>query len=209
MDYIFVHGLGQDSSSWKKTIDTMELSSHMYCPDLFSLLGTSIPTYNNLYRSFFAYCDDFKEPINLCGLSLGAVLSLNYALDRPEKVHSLVLIGAQYKMPKLLLTIQNILFHFMPNSVFLKIGTDKKSFIKLMKSMRHLDFTERLADIQCDTLILCGEKDAANKRASKHLSEHIKEARSIIIKNAGHELNKESSSKLSAIIDDFWIGTKL
>ena len=208
MNHIFVHGLGQDSSSWKKTIDTMELNTHMYCPDLFTLLGTSDPAYNNLYRSFLKYCDDFKEPIHLCGLSLGAVLSLNYALDRPEKVHSLVLIGTQYKMPKLLLAIQNILFHFMPKSVFLKIGTDKKLFIRLMKSMKHLDFTERLVDIQCDTLILCGEKDAANKRASKHLSEHIKGARSIIIKDGGHELNIDSSSKLSTIMDDFWSGTK-
>jgi pimeloyl-ACP methyl ester carboxylesterase len=208
MNYIFVHGLGQDSTSWKKTLDTMELNSHMYCPDLFSLLGTSAPNYNNLYRSFYDYCEAFSEPINLCGLSLGAVLSLNYALDRPEKVNSLILIAAQYKMPKLLLTIQNIIFHFMPKSVFLKIGTDKKNFTGLMKSMKHLDFSERLADIQCDTLILCGEKDVANKRVSKYLSAHIKEARSIIMKDAGHELNVDSSDKLSAIIDDFWGNAK-
>ncbi|WP_054703595.1 alpha/beta hydrolase [Bacillus sp. JCM 19041] len=208
MNYLFVHGLGQDSSTWKKTIDTMELNSHVSCPDLFSLLGTCDPTYNNLYRLFFEYCNDFRGPINLCGLSLGAVLSLNYALDRPEKVNSLILIGAQYKMPKLLLALQNIMFYFMPKSVFLKIGTDKERFIRLMKSMRHLDFTERLVEIQCDSLILCGEKDVANKRASKYLSKHIKEARSIIIKDAGHELNIDSSSKLSVIMDDFWSNTK-
>lgn len=208
MNYIFVHGLGQNSSSWNTTIDTMELNSHVSCPDLFSLLGRSDPTYNNLYRLFLEYCDDFRGPINLCGLSLGAILSLNYALDRPNKVNSLILISAQYKMPKLLLAIQNIIFYFMPESVFLKIGIDKERCIRLMKTMRHLDFTERLVDIQCDSLILCGEKDTANKRASKYLSKHIKEACLIIIKDAGHELNIDSPRQLSAIIDNFWSRTK-
>lgn len=50
--------------------------------------------------------------------SLGAVLTLNYAIDHPDKVKALVLIAAQYKMPKKLLKVQNMLFHLMPNSAF-------------------------------------------------------------------------------------------
>ncbi|MFD1363427.1 alpha/beta fold hydrolase [Lentibacillus salinarum] len=204
MDYVFIHGLGQDFSSWNKTIDNLDLNSNASCPDLFSLLGTSDPTYNNLYQLFHEYCESFKGPINLCGISLGAILSLNYAIDRPDKVNSLVLIGAQYKMPKVLLTIQNFMFYVIPKSVFLKMGTDKKKFIGLAKSVKQLDFSGKLTDIQCDSLIVCGEKDFANKRASKHLSKYIKGARSVIIQDAGHELNKDSASKLSVIITDFW-----
>ncbi|QKY71234.1 alpha/beta fold hydrolase [Lentibacillus sp. CBA3610] len=84
------------------------------------------------------------------------------------------------------------------------MGTDKKKFIGLAKSMKQLDFSGKLADIQCDSLIVCGEKDFANKRASRHLSKYIKGARSVIIQDAGHELNKDSASKLSVIITDFW-----
>ena len=50
-----------------------------------------------------AECDKENEEIVLCGLSLGAVLTLNYAIDHPDKVKALVLIAAQYKMPKKLL----------------------------------------------------------------------------------------------------------
>ena len=40
----------------------------------------------------------------------------NYAIDHPDKVNSLILIAAQYKMPKKLLSIQNTIFRFMPIS---------------------------------------------------------------------------------------------
>lgn len=54
-----------------------------------------------------------------------AVLALNYAIDHPDKVKALVLIAAQYKMPRKLLKVQNMLFHLMPNSAFDKMGFKK------------------------------------------------------------------------------------
>lgn len=45
-------------------------------------------------------CDKFDEPIDWCGLSLGGVLALNYAIERPDKVKSLVLIATPYMIPK-------------------------------------------------------------------------------------------------------------
>ena len=57
-------------------------------------------TYKELYSAFSSECDKVNDEIVLCGLSLGAVLALNYAIDHPDKVKSLVLIAAQYKMPQ-------------------------------------------------------------------------------------------------------------
>ena len=57
-------------------------------------------TYRELYAAFSEECDKEVEEIVLCGLSLGAVLALHYAIDHPDKVKALVLIAAQYKMPK-------------------------------------------------------------------------------------------------------------
>ena len=89
------------------------------------LEGKSV-TYKELYSAFSGECDRENEGIVLCGLSLGAVLALNYAIDHPDKVRALVLIAAQYKMPKNLLKVQNILFHLMPNSAFNKMGLKKQ-----------------------------------------------------------------------------------
>lgn len=56
--------------------------------------------YGELYAAFSEECGREKDEIVLCGLSLGAVLALNYAIDHPDKVKALVLIAAQYKMPE-------------------------------------------------------------------------------------------------------------
>jgi pimeloyl-ACP methyl ester carboxylesterase len=144
MRYIFIHGLGQKPSSWDKIVALMGENVQAVCPDLFTLISDREITYANLYHSFSDYCNSYAEPLNLCGLSLGGVLALNYAIDNPAKVQSLTLIAAQYKMPKTLLRIQNIIFKIMPGSVFTKMGFRKKDFIALASSMIDLDFSDKL-----------------------------------------------------------------
>ena len=56
-----------------------------------------------MYAAFCDYCGGFSQSLNLCGLSLGAVLALNYAIDFPQRVNSLILIAPQYDMPKFLI----------------------------------------------------------------------------------------------------------
>lgn len=207
MSYIFIHGLGQDSASWKQTlsyIDNMKEKEDVISLDLASFLKEKDSTYENLYSGFSAYCNKLPGPLNLCGLSLGAILALNYALDYPEKIKSLVLIGAQYAMPKTLLKLQNIVFRFIPNSHFQKIGFEKTEFIRLTNSMQNLNFSNRLKDVSCETLIICGEKDTVNKSAAKSLAEKIKKAEFKIIEKAGHEVNKDAPQKLAEAIISFY-----
>ncbi len=71
--------------------------------------------------------------MDLCGLSLGGVLALQYTIEHPEKVNSLVLIAAQYKMPAKLLKPQNSFFRFMPKSSFQQTGFGKREFMELCK----------------------------------------------------------------------------
>lgn len=154
MHTILIHGLGQTPSCWDKTVSCLAEQIIAQCPDLSSLLKGAKSTYENLYRAFAAYCDEFPEPINLCGLSLGAVLALNYAIDNPQKVSSMILIAPQYKMPKALLKFQNFIFKFMPNSTFENIGSNKQDFITLTNSMADMDFSGDLKKIVCPALIL-------------------------------------------------------
>lgn len=204
MHQIFVHGLGQDSSSWDKTISNIPQQSDIICPNLATLIQGKDCTYQTMYHAFSLYCCARGTPVNLCGLSLGAVLALNFAIDHPEKVSSLILIAPQYKMPVNLLKLQNIIFKFMPNSAFKGMGFDKKAFIKLTNSMTQLDFSKNLKEISCPTLVLCGEKDKANKNACEKAANLIPNARLEIIKNSGHEVNVDSPEKLAVIIDSFF-----
>ena len=206
MAYIFIHGLGQTEKSWDGVISRFT-KSNAHCPNLQSLLKNEERTYENLYESFKAYCDGFCEPLHLCGLSLGGILALNYAIDFPHKVNTLVLIGTQYKMPKTLLKAQSIVFRFLPNSMFDHMGFTKNQFIRLTNSMAHLDFSDSLSCILCRCLILCGSKDYANKKAAAELLQQLKHARLLFIENAGHEVNREQCGRLAQEINRFYSET--
>lgn len=203
MKHIFIHGLGQSQSDWEKTIACMGNTAGISHPDLFSLLNEKEMNYENLFLAFCEYIGKNSEPVSLIGLSLGAVLALHYTIDYPENVQSLVLIAPQFKMPKNLLKMQNAIFRLMPDSTFQKLGSSKKDFITLSKSMMDLDFSEDVKNVQCRTLILYGEKDRANKKAAKQLSELIPDAKMTKILGAGHEINKDAPEKLAAILDEF------
>ena len=122
MHTIYLHGLGQTADSWKPVLEKITLPGDNSCPDLVALLRGREVSYSSLYQAFSQQCSKIDGELTLCGLSLGAVLALNYAIDHPGKVEALVLIAPQYKMPKKLLWLQNLVFRLMPESQFRQTG---------------------------------------------------------------------------------------
>ena len=204
MKAIFLHGLGQDSSAWKQTLDKIDIMEEALCPDLSTWLVHKQPCYLSLYRELERQCAQLSKRIDLCGISLGGILAMQYAIEHTEQVRSLVLIATQYTMPKGLLKLQNILFHFMPSVAFTGMGFSKKDFIRLCKSMIDLDFRDSFARLTCPILIVCGEKDRANKKASIQLQAQIPHAKLVIIADAGHEVNVDAPMELGKAIKDFY-----
>ncbi|MBP3663876.1 MAG: alpha/beta hydrolase [Tyzzerella sp.] len=202
---IFLHGLGQTSYCWSKTIENIGIEERAVCPNLSTLVQGRETNYENLYSAFSDICNEHSEKVNLCGLSLGGVLSLNYAIDHPDKVNSLILIAAQYKMPKKLLSIQNTLFRFMPKSMFQEMGFRKEDFLVLCKTMMELDFSNSLNAVNSPVLIICGEKDSANKKASMELADRLTNAELCIVEGANHEINIEMPEKLAELIKRFYL----
>ena len=202
---ILVHGLGQTEKSWDKIIEELDKSNiKAENPNLFELAKNYEINYENIYRTFCDYCNSFKEKINLCGLSLGGILSINYAIEYPEKVNSMILIGTTYKIPKKIFKLQNFIFKFMPKSTFENMGMKKNDFINLTNSMADLDIKSKVDNIKCKALILCGEKDNVNMESAKQLNRNIKASKLEIIKNAGHEVNTENPKELARVISKYW-----
>ena len=197
MKYILLHGMGQNASSWDKTISYLPDTAETVCLELSNFFSEGNCNYSEMYSSFCRYCNRFPEPLDLCGLSLGAVLALNYAIDFPQKVSSLILIAPQYNMPKFLLKVQNVLFKFMPESQFKDIGLKKKDFITLTNSMMDIDFTNSLNNVNCPVAVICGEKDNVNKKAAIKLARELPNAKFITINNSGHEVNLDNPQGLA------------
>ena len=201
---IFVHGSGHKAASWEKTISYITDSEGIVCPNLSSILEGKEASYENLYSSFVKYCSEMDGQIHLCGLSLGGILALNFALDFPQKVKTLVLIGTSYKVPKAAFGFQNVIFRFLPKSVFETMAFDKKDTFALGNTMKNLDFSDKVKNMKCPTLILCGEKDSANLKSAVYLSQNIRNAELKIIENTGHVVNEENPKALADILTEYY-----
>lgn len=209
MAYLFLHGLGQNSHAWNETIKLLNSNLEFDCPDLFQIKNGGVNAnpinYDNIYQSLEVSLKQYQEPVHLCGLSLGGILALNYTINHPDRVKSLVLIAAQYKIPKKLMMFQNLIFKLLPNRFFNSMGLAKKNVLELINSMMELNFEADLNKINCPVLILCGEKDRANQKAAVELNQKIESSKFMIIPNAGHEINREKPEILAELLKDYYL----
>ena len=201
---ILIHGSGHKASSWQKTISFLDHQEDILCPELSAILNGREASFPNLRAAFAQYCAQTGGPVHLCGLSLGGILALDYALDHPENVKTLVLIGTPHKVPKFAFALQNVVFRFLPKSTFASMAFDKLDTFALGNSMKNLDFSGRLGEVQCPTLILCGEKDGANLKSARFLAGHIPGAELQVLENTGHVVNEEKPRSLAERLNAFY-----
>ena len=201
---ILIHGSGHKSDSWRETVSYLDHREDILCPELSAILNGREASFPNLRAAFAQYCAQTSGPVHLCGLSLGGILALDYALDHPENVKTLVLIGTPHKVPKFAFALQNVVFRFLPKSTFASMAFDKRDTFALGNSMKNLDFSGRLGEVQCPTLILCGEKDGANLKSARFLAGHIPGAELQIIENTGHVVNEENPRGLAERLNEFY-----
>ena len=201
---ILIHGLGQNEKSWDEVEKLLSDDIKAEKPNLYEMMKNKEFNYDFLYNQFADYCNSFDENLNLCGLSLGGILALDYVKHYPDKVNSLTLIGVPYKIPKTLFKMQNFIFHLMPRGTFEKMGVSKKDFIALVKSMENIEIAEDVSKLQCKTLILCGRKDKTNMKSAKQFHQKIKNSNLKVIRNSSHEVNVDNPKELSAALIEFW-----
>ena len=201
---ILLHGSGHRADSWRETVSYLDRREDILCPELSAILNGREASFPNLRAAFAQYCAQAGGPVHLCGLSLGGILALDYALEHPENVKTLVLIGTPHKVPKFAFALQNVVFRFLPKSAFASMAFDKRDTFALGNTMKDLDFSGRLGELRCPTLILCGEKDGANLKSARFLAGYIPGAELRIIGNTGHVVNEENPRGLAERLNEFY-----
>lgn len=210
MNTVLLQGMGQSADAWSEVIEKLPEEMDILCPDLFKrLIVTDRPVvYSEIRRDLRHELRALKEPVNLVGLSLGAILALQESIEHPKNVDRLVLIAPQAKMPKNMLRLQKMLMYLLPESI---VGADplsKKQMIELSESMMDLDFENSLHTIQAETMILVGEKDRVNQAAAKQIASAIPNARLLVVEGSSHEVNKDQPEKLAWILGEFLNGKR-
>ena len=193
--------------AWRLPRNMDPLKGRSICPRCGRTLDAPdlVPVFSWLFLR--GRCRHCRAPIPVRYLLvelLGGVLALDYAAYRPERIASLVLIGTPCAMPKRLLKIQDLLFALMPRKLFTGLGMTKRQVRGLAASMAEGDIPALLPRVRCRTLVLCGEKDRANRKAARQLQEGLSNAAMQTIDGAGHEANREAPEALSAALAAFY-----
>ena len=76
--------------------------------------------------------------------------------------------------------------------------------LRLCGTMAELDFRDSFCKVSCPVLIVCGEKDNANKKASKEPAGDLSDSCFHELVKTGHEANIEFSEKLATVLQRFY-----
>lgn len=198
MRTVLLHGLGQRPEGWREVVGLTR--SPVECPALFPPDRHGV-SYERLLADIEERYANVSEPIQLCGLSLGAVLALDFAIHHPDRVAGLVLIAGQFRSPTLLVDLQNLIFHCLPGRAFQDIGLPKQDAIGLARSMRRLDLRPGLGRVVCPTAVVCGARDRANLHSAKALASLLPQGKLYILPGVGHEANRDAPEMIAALLE--------
>jgi len=174
---------------------------------------------------------DFMDAINLpaaviIGHSMGSAIALQLALDAPERVLALVLLGSGSRLrvdPSVLENTANVATFPLAVKTITEwsFGPDASDRLKELATQRmgetrptvlHGDFVacnkfdagKRLAEIEKPTLILCGAEDKMTPpKYSKYLAGHIQNSELTSIEGAGHMVMLENPRAVAEAVEHF------
>lgn len=205
---VFLQGLGESPDAWDAqravlpsgfdslAVDVFGSGDGLHGAASFSLDGAEDAVLEQIERHG-------ADRVHLCGLSLGAMIALRFALDHPERVRSLTLAAGQVKPPRALMAVQGAVFRLLPAKVLEKQGARKDVMLSVMRAVSRADFSGQLDAVSSPTLVLCGEKDRPNMPAARALAAGIGGAELRIIPGAGHQSHMQAPEAFATLLGVF------
>lgn len=238
---VLVHGIASSVHSWDALQPMLlEAGCRTYALDLLGHGNSPKPTHREEYDIRVVYEHtrdwifslDFQEPFTLIAHSLGAYVSLLFALEHPEHLARLALVSPFYgpgqlasavrlgmRRPELAARMLEAapLWAVTPvvrwnNNVTANLSEDAKfqmalDYKRAHPNILHLaptapDLSERVRDLQVETLVVWGEDDRTLHPASfPRLMKRLPRATAFPIAHAGHvpQLTHAEFTKLAVL----------
>ncbi|GAB2506043.1 2-hydroxy-6-oxononadienedioate/2-hydroxy-6-oxononatrienedioate hydrolase [Corynebacterium atrinae] len=207
---IFIHGLGDSPEAWNHQVN--------HLPAGFTGMAIRIPG----LRAGDEISGEFSLPaasagilseldhrgvdnFHLCGLSLGAMIALQIAIDHPERVRSLTLAAGQVTPPRTVMRTQTAIMRLVPARLIARSGLRKPQLLSVLRGVAKVDFSTRLAEVTAPTLVLCGSRDRANLPAARALAAGIPDTDLHIIGGAGHQVNTQKPELFTSALNGFLV----
>lgn len=214
---VLIHGAGGTHLYWPAELRRLP-GQLVYAPDL--------PGHGKSggrgQQSIAAYAESIQEWLNSLGIhsavfvghSMGSAIALTLALDYPQRVNGLVLVGGGAKLrvaaqlmdavssPSTYLSAVRMVVEWsfnletpqtLKDLAEKRMAETRPSVLAAdFKACNEFDVTERLEEIQKPTLILCGVEDKMTpSRYSNYLADKIANAELALIPQAGHMVQLE------------------
>jgi pimeloyl-ACP methyl ester carboxylesterase len=221
---ILVHGAGGSHQHWGAAVRNLH-SANVYALDLPGHARSSgkgrasIADYASLVVGFMDALGLQRAVI--AGHSMGGATAMTTALDYPQRVAGLVLVGTGARLrvlPKILEgtlndfenTVELICqYAYAPQAPRELAYRGQQQMLQVVPQTIHDDFVacnafdamSRLAEIRCPTLIICGTQDALTPvKYSSLLAEHIAGAELVTVQGAGHMVMAEKPDEVAEAI---------
>ncbi|HEU4916471.1 MAG TPA: 3-oxoadipate enol-lactonase [Acidimicrobiia bacterium] len=233
---LMIHALGADRRMWEPQIPELSRVRRVLLVDLPGH-GTSIAspgplTVSRLGDELIGVVDEAgADSFELCGMSLGGLISLWMAARVPDRVTALVAsntaarIGSEelwqaridaVKEGGLEAISEQALGRFFTAAFAVHhpevyrstketlLGTNPAAYIACCAALRDADLRELVEAIQCPTLVIGGGEDISTPpEQAEWLSEHIAGSRLVILEGAPHFANLERPEEWTSIVAEF------
>jgi pimeloyl-ACP methyl ester carboxylesterase len=226
---VLIHGAGGSHLHWGATtrrlsgrsVYAIDLPGHGRSPGAGS---ASIAEYVEAVSSWLRHVG-LQRPV-IVGHSMGGAIALSLALDLPDSLGGLVLVGTSDHLPvnpTLLRMLERdetwrdaidliIRWSFSPGAEPRLVELSRKRMLETTRSVIYGDFRAcerydvqgRLGEIWIPTLVVCGADDKMTpERNVRRLKQGIRGSRFTLVPGAGHMIMLEKPSILDNAVQDF------
>jgi 3-oxoadipate enol-lactonase len=234
---VLLHGLGSCSDDWELQLPALAPERRVLAVDLWGHGRSGRAGQRFRIEDLAADVDGLAgqlgiQPAHWVGLSLGALVSLQSALDYPEHVLSLTLVngfarvrlhpasafGGAGRLALLLIGRMDWMGRWVARSLFpqpsqaelralaaRRIGAnDRGSYLRTLLAVLAFDIRSRLGEIKQPSLVVAGAEDRIVPLAAKvSLARGLAEARLEIVPGSGHATPIDSAPVFNRLLVDF------
>ncbi len=231
---VLVHGLGDDHRAWRRVVAPLMLTRRVVLYDLRghggSPLGDADGSLAQLGADLVRVLDDAQiERATIAGFSLGGTIAMRAALDAPDRVSALALIGTSSRVnsaargwyeeraalveredPELRATLDKDtedVYRNRPEEIEagLRIRrestADPRGFANACRAMAGLKLDDEIGAISVPTVLVAGDADQhCPPRASEIIASKIPGATVQVLEDAGHPLPVERPDEVAQAI---------
>lgn len=202
---ILLHGAGAASRMWKKQLSGLSERYHVIAPDLPGFGRSPGPFSLQACADAVAALIGESQPVNLCGMSLGALVAAQVAAEHPASVRRLILQGASIRPAERGRGAIRF-YRSRPGWWYMKTASDlhdRPTLLAVVNAAEEADITDLLPRIAAPTLILCGARDNESLPDAQLLVDAISRAYLVVVPHTGHLMPVTAAKAFNTIVDGF------